>query len=104
MSTLKSIAIGTLAATVVMLSGLVGYGAAAQDRRIIEDEPAESHTQWEYIVMIPEQTGKDLHEQRRKNVEDQLIEMGNDGWELVEMPYLKGVRYQVMVLKRPNLN
>lgn len=104
MNNLKSIAFGVIAAAVVVLSAFGGYSAVAQERRIIEAEPAESSEVWEYIVMIPSQTGKDLHEVRRKAVEDQLIEMGNDGWELVTMPYLKGVRYQVMVLKRPQRN
>ena len=104
MQNIKSVVVGVIAATVVVLSAFGGYSAAAQDRRIIEAEPAEASEVWECIVMIPSQTGKDLHEVRRKNVEDQLVEMGQDGWELIAMPYLKGVRYQVMVLKRPERN
>jgi|688.fasta_scaffold851299_1 hypothetical protein len=58
-------------------------------------------TIWEYKVMIPNETGPDQHERRRANIETQLLEAGSDGWEFVETAYLKGVRYQVMILKRP---
>ena len=34
------------------------------------------------------------------SLEVQLQQAGAEGWELVEMPYLKGVRYQVMIMKR----
>lgn len=56
---------------------------------------------WEYKLIIPNETGPDLHERRRANLEAQLNEAGRDGWEAVDTPYLKGVRYQVIIMKRP---
>ena len=54
---------------------------------------------WEYIVVDPDDKGGDG--ERRGRLQAQLAPLGREGWEMVEMPYLKGVRYQVIVLKRP---
>ncbi len=54
---------------------------------------------WEYMVVDPDDKGGDG--ERRERLQAQLIPLGQEGWEMVEMPYLKGVRYQVVVLKRP---
>lgn len=56
---------------------------------------------WEYLVLAPKAELPDLLEPRRKNFEDLLVEAGKDGWEYCDAPYLKGVRYQVIVMKRP---
>jgi hypothetical protein len=88
-----------LAGSLLLLGTLVLLRPAqAQETPIVEPSPA---TQWEYRVIIPSQEGPDLHEERRGVFEKQLNELGADGWEAVESPYLKGVRYQVTVLKRP---
>ncbi len=84
----------------VVVGAIWSVAARAQDGAPIgNDEPPL--TKWEYRVLIPNEMGPDKHEQRRSNLESQLIPIGEDGWELVEMPYLKGIRYQVMVFKRP---
>jgi hypothetical protein len=51
------------------------------------------------MVLDPDDKGGDG--ERRARLQAQLVPLGKEGWEMVEMPYLKGVRYQVMVLKRP---
>lgn len=60
-------------------------------------------TVWEYKLIIPNETGPDQHERRRNNLEAQLNEAGQEGWEALEAPYLKGVRYQVIIMKRPKV-
>lgn len=71
----------------------------AQQGKPIDSLPA-GKALWEYRVLIPNEEGPDKHEIRRNNVEVQLQDIGKDGWELVDMPYLKGIRYQVMIFKR----
>ncbi|MCA0359525.1 MAG: hypothetical protein LCH41_00570 [Armatimonadetes bacterium] len=89
------------ACSAVLVVGLAIFATAparAQDG--IKIEPTE-RSKWDYKVIIPKQEGPDLHEGRRAELEQELLTLGEEGWELVEMPYLKGVRYQVMILKRP---
>lgn len=85
----------------ILLLGVFTFASTrtslAQDGRPIDDAP---RTQWEYMCLIPDEKGPDLHDERKIRLQKQLQTAGEDGWELVEMPYLKGVRYQVMVFKR----
>lgn len=84
-------------AAVCFFAGLTVPAAQARQDSIV---PTAPRTKWEYKVIIPRQEGPDLHEARRSAFEQQLNELGALGWEAVESPYLKGVRYQVTVLKR----
>ncbi len=88
---------GLLAVAVVSV-GALQIGQAQPSANLAIETPL---AQWEYKVIIPNEEGPDKHEQRRISLEVQLQQAGAEGWELVEMPYLKGVRYQVMVMKRP---
>jgi hypothetical protein len=53
---------------------------------------------WEYMVVDPDDKGGDG--ERRARLQAQLTPLGREGWEVVEAPYLKGVRYHVIILKR----
>ncbi len=85
---------------ILALSGVIAVRANAQDGKPIDKLPT-SKVVWEYKVLIPNETGPDKHEQRRSNLEIQLAEVGQDGWELIESPYMKGIRYQMLIFKRP---
>jgi hypothetical protein len=74
-----------------LLSALISGKAVSQQ--------TPSAPKWEYMVVDPDDKGGDG--ERRGRLQAQLAPLGKDGWEVVEMPYLKGVRYQVVVLKRP---
>jgi|GEM_PF-2417390 len=91
--------------TVVLLGLVALFGAIAVPRAMAQDgKPIDLQSsekpKWEYRVLIPNEEGPDKHEERRRVLETQLRDVGQDGWELVQMPYLKGIRYQVMVFKR----
>lgn len=79
----------------------LGALALAIATRVGGQEPASvpSFPTYEYMVIDPDDKGGDG--ERRGRLQAQLTPLGKEGWELVEMPYLKGIRYQVMVLKRP---
>jgi len=85
----------------IIVSGSVLFSQRANSQAV--NEPIKSSSSdviWEYKVMSPDSGAKDLQESRRAALEQQLVAPGNEGWELVEMPYLKGVRYQMMIFKR----
>ncbi len=83
--------------TAILFSLLLARPSQAQDGAPIADRP---NVQWEYMCLIPDEKGPDLHDERIIRLQKQLETVGKDGWELIEMPYLKGVRYQTMVFKR----
>ncbi len=85
---------------VIVITGL-GLGILrgySQEQRPVSTTTVQK---WDYMVLIPDENGPDKHDERRMRLELQLQQVGNDGWELVTVPYLKGVRYQVLVFKRP---
>jgi hypothetical protein len=71
--------------------------------RVFAQEPAPAAVtgipKYEYLVLDPDDKGGDG--ERRERLQAQLTPLGREGWKVVEMPYLKGVRYQVIVLMRP---
>lgn len=88
----------SLAALIAITSVALSRTVSAQQGQPITKKES---IVWEYKLIIPNETGPDLHERRRANLEAQLNEAGQDGWEAVDTPYLKGVRYQVVIMKRP---
>ena len=89
--------VGMSVVTLALLSLSLVRSGIAQDGKPIDER---SGKQWEYMCLIPDEKGPDLHDERIIRLQKQLATAGKDGWELVEMPYLKGVRYQTMIFKR----
>jgi hypothetical protein len=82
-----------VAALAIAVSGRV----SAQDP--VSTSPSPGIKKWEYLVVDVDDKGGD--EERRTRLLAQLTPLGQQGWEMISMPQLKGIRYTVIVMKRP---
>ncbi len=82
---------------IVSLSIAVGTRVFAQDPSAAT--AVSGIKKWEYIVVDVDDKGGD--EERRTRLLAQLTPLGQQGWEMISMPQLKGIRYTVIVMKRP---
>jgi len=87
----------SLALLVVVITSGLTLKVSGQGKPITTKESVV----WEYKLIIPDEKGPDQHEHRRANLESQLNQAGQDGWEAFDTPNLKGIRYQVIIMKRP---